>query len=247
MNSGDELMQQGNDAADAGDHSLAAELFRRASAAGSQIGPNLGNSLLELGDVSGALLAYSNEWKAGDLDAGFNLAYVLDETGQLDKAREVYESLVSAGYSKANFNLAWTEHEEGRQDRAESLLISIADEDSIIGRKASGVLGGWYLQQGRPDAVIAPLLERDLDNPESRSDFAEVLLRTQGEDEAIRVLEVGAARGEASSLIVLGNIHWDAGRVLEAQAAYLAGAATGDRNCAENLASLEKDEGLSHQ
>jgi len=252
------LLDAGNESFDAGDFESALHAFVAAVDAGAEgYRINIGNTLKSLGRTADAIDAYRVGWQLGDPDIGWNLAVTLREIGETEEAAVVEQALFADRYPFVVLTEAWNRRDAGDLDGAEQLLRSIlgdsdSDSDSDEGGEsdsddpasigsdhAAGVLGMWLRQGGDSGAETERLLRRGMIQYDSaRVELAWLLFSDGREDEGVRLLEEGVARGEANSLIPLGNHRWDAGRLDEARELFERGVALGDRNAADNLAHL---------
>jgi hypothetical protein len=160
-----DLVNQGCDAADRGDHREAVKLFSKAVGRGELwVGLNLGNSLRALDEPTAAAAAFELAWRrAHDDDAGFNLALTLEDGGDIAGARAVFQELVRAGYVKAMDQEAWYLSDEGREAEARELLTMASVDSGPDGDRAAGILGTWMWDENH-EATAEPLLQRGADH-----------------------------------------------------------------------------------
>lgn len=236
------IVEQGCDFAETGDHPRAIELFKVAIERGeSWVGLNLGNSYVALGDVAAAEQAFETAWHSGDDDAGFNLGRLLEDQGQIERARAVYGSLIQRDYVKAMVEESNFLREEGRDQKSEELLTRAMEDPGPDGDAAAGILG-HLRYHGRGSAE--ELLRRGAASyPSARADLAELLIETNRLEEGIAMLRTGAAANETESLLPLGNYLAETGDLEGAEASYKRGFALGDAHAATNLGSLRWEQG----
>jgi len=233
------LVDEGNAAADRGDHRDAIRLFEIAISAGAPWAAlNLGNSYRAVGDYKRAEAAFEAAWNHGEDDAGFNLALLYQDVGRIAETREVFGRLIKSGYTKAMDQEAWYLREEGDIAAANKLMSTAALSTGPDGDRAAGVLGTW-MWEDHADLAAEPFLRRGVSMyPPARADLAEMQIRAGKFDEAEASLREGVARGEDDSLIPLANLLQARGEEDEAELLLRTGTARGDSHAPYNLALL---------
>lgn len=243
----DQLVADGNEAAELGDHATAIDLFARAVELGDEsFCLNLGNSYAALGQFDDALRAFERGWAAGDVENGENLLIFLEEDGQTKRLRPLYQELASAGSTKAVAVYAQYLYSTGEPAEAKRLARIAMDDTSELGDSAAGMLGHWEYREGNA-AAAEPLLRRGESVWEdARTDLACLLLERGEVAEAVLRFEASIAAGDGDSAIPYANYLEDVGDVDRAEAVLRQASDRGQIQASWNLYVLlfkqERDE-----
>lgn len=163
----------------------------------------------------------------GHEHVALELYWAASELGQEQAILDYAECLMWLGERREAFEIltGLADASGGMADEATSLLMSARLEDGFSVDNIDAI------QKLRPGAKRRPFL---------RLQLAKLLLVSNGEDEAVKILHELSTEGDAEAAITLGNFLWDvSGDVARAEAAYEQGAKAGDAHCWYNLGQLQ--------
>lgn len=220
FNVGNELVEQGRDEA-------AVVMYERAvRARESAAWLNLGQALERLGDLAGALRAYTAGHLAGDLNAGLSRAFLLREIDEPAAAEAVAIDVAMAGSPQADAVAAawvwWRSHDPSLEDRlragadrypdARSALAALLRESGRVDEAVTVLQRGVVAGERESYLPLANVYADELDDPVT----AEATYRA------------GIAAGDHWCHHNLGLLLAELGRREEAVAEFRLGAAAGD-------------------
>lgn len=228
-------------AAEDGDHEHAIELFGQVELEGdNNAALGRGNSLVAIGRMEEAVLAFRKAAEGGVPEAWLNLGLVLHRLRRKKAARTAFEKASDLGDIKGAAGLAllaWYSGDYGEAERISEHGARMDDEFSLAIYSAAR----WRITR---DASLRNDLEQHAELFDGASIALSELLISQGEtDAAVAVLERAASLELSDCYLPLGNLYHDLGQMAAAKQAFLSGIDHGDRNSHYNLALLLFEEG----
>jgi Flp pilus assembly protein TadD len=193
----------------------------------------LGNRLLEDGDLDGAEACYRRAADDGSVGAMHNLGFVLGEKGDLDGAEEWFHQAATEGHVSSMSNLGSVLKQRGDLDGAEAWYRKAAAGDNAYAMSNLGLL---LSERGDVrDATMWYLRAADMGNTGAMHNLGS-MLKVRGDlDGAEEWFQHAVDGGSAATMVDLGLLRQDRGD-LDGAATWFRRAAAG--GVAAGLANL---------